>query len=284
MSCIPCKCDGARRQKVEELAELLKTKAHTLMPEIAEDDFYRSGLLRGAVEHIRGQYSATMSDKKTFAKLVLNHLQDRGLIATWDPAGGQNRYDYEVRLNSGRIAAIELKGCLDGNNTTIFERPAQAQEFVIWSVCTSPNADPERNAWSGIHTRLSAEIIHRPVCVDGVVVWDMLCDTDARPCPKMQTIPRAKIEVGQYAVPPPCIYLLPGTVPTVRNNASPAPHSLHEVEFLKVLHTAFGGHESELHYVQIEARQRQNDVERRTIVTGAGEPRRESGWTPIRRS
>lgn len=284
MSCIPCKCDGAHREKVEELAELLKTRAHTLMPDVPEAEFYRSGLLRGAVEYMRGQYSATMADKKVFAKLVLNHLEDRHLISGWKPAGGQNRYDYEVQLNSGRIAAIELKGCLDGNNTTIFERPAQANEFVIWSVCTNPNADPEKNAWSGLHTRLSAEIIHRRVCVDGVVVWDMLCDTVARPCPKMLAAPRAKVEVGQYALPPPCIYLLPGTVPTPRNNPSPAPHALGEVEVLSVLHGAFGGEASELHTVQIEVRQRQNEIERRTIVAGGGKECRASNWTAIRRS
>jgi len=200
----------------------LKTRAHTLMPDVPESEFYRSGLLRGAVEYMRGQYSATMGDKRAFAKLVLNSLEDRKFIRGWEPAGGQNRYDYEVELSSGRLAAIELKGCLDGNNTNIFERPAQANEFVIWSVCTNPGADPEKNAWSGIHTRLSAEIIHRRVCVDGLVVWDMLCGTEARPCPKMLDASRKEFDIGQYSVPPPCIYLFPSTVPTVRNN--PAPH------------------------------------------------------------
>ena len=41
-------------------------------------------------------------------------------------------------LKTGRVSVVELKGCLDGNNTTIFERPANAQEFIIWSVCTNP--------------------------------------------------------------------------------------------------------------------------------------------------
>ncbi|MGH2137807.1 hypothetical protein, partial [Enterococcus faecalis] len=76
--------------------------------------------------------------------------------------------DYTVALNSGKTAVIELKGCLDGNNTNIFERPPHANEFIIWSVCTNPGADPRRNAWSGIHTRLSAEIISRQQRVDGL--------------------------------------------------------------------------------------------------------------------
>ena len=77
----------------------------------------------------------------------------------------------------GQTAAIELKGCLDGNNTNIFERPPHAHEFIIWSVCTNPGADPRHNAWSGIHTRLSAEIISRHQLVDGIVIWDMVCGT-----------------------------------------------------------------------------------------------------------
>lgn len=283
MSCIPCRRDSAQREKVEQLAELIKTQAHTLMPEMAEAEFYKSGLLRSAVEYLRGQYSATMADKKAFAALVLNHLQDRALIRSWSPAGGQNRYDYEVVLASGRIAAIELKGCLDGNNTNIFERPHQAEEFVIWSVCTNPNADPERNVWSGLHTRLSAEIIVREVCVDAVIVWDMLCDTLARPCPKLLTASREKVEVGQYALVPPCVYLLPRTVPSPRNNPAPPPHTLANLEFARTLNVAFGGLESEVRVVTIEARQNHAEIERRTTVLVGGTQVRQSGWTPIRR-
>jgi hypothetical protein len=77
--------------------------------------------------------------------------------------------------------------------------------------------------------------------------------------------------------------LLPETVPTPRNNPSPKPHTLEEVEFLSVLHGAFGGHDDELHSVQFEVRQKQNELERRTIITGGGEERRVSNWTAIRR-
>ncbi len=283
MSCILCNCGAALQQRIEELAERLKTASHTLMPEIPEEEFYKSGLLRGAVEHMRGQYSATMSSKRDFAKLVLNHLEDRGLISGWEPAGSQNRYDYEVRLLSGRIAAIELKGCLDGNNTTIFERPARAHEFVIWSVCTNPNAVPEKNAWSGIHTRLSAEIIFRKVCVDGLIIWDTMCGSEARPCPKVSSTTN-RTDVGQHSLPPPCLYLLPGTVPTPRNNPEPTPHSLSEVEFLAVLHEAFAGKDTDVNYVRIAVRQNGNEIERRTTISRASEEQRSSRWTAIRRA
>ncbi len=88
-------------------------------------------------------------------------IQAQNFIQKWESVGDTNRYDYSVQLNSGKTAIIELKGCLDGNNTNIFERPPHAQEFIIWSVCTNPGADPRHNAWSGIHTRLSAEIVAR---------------------------------------------------------------------------------------------------------------------------
>ena len=32
----------------------------------------------------------------------------------------------------------------------LLERPADADEFVIWSICTNLGADPRRNAWSGM--------------------------------------------------------------------------------------------------------------------------------------
>jgi len=109
-------------------------------------------------------------------------------------------------LLDGRICAIELKGCLDGNNTNIFERPTHVQEFVMWSVCSSAAADPRHNVCPGIHTRLSAEIIEHQKQVD---------------C------------LGQYHLTPPSIYLYPRTVPAVRNNPDPEPHTLDQVGFLK---------------------------------------------------
>lgn len=44
-----------------------------------------------------------------------------------------------------------------------------------------PNRDSRHNVWSGLHTRLGAEVVHRRQIVEGVVIWDMLCGTPARP-------------------------------------------------------------------------------------------------------
>ena len=131
-----------------------------------------------------------------------------GYIEGWDPAEGGARSDYTVRLKTGRSAVIDLKGCLDGANTTLFERPDNADEFVIWSLCTNVAADPRRNVWSGLHTRLSTEIISRGRPVDGLIVWDMVCGAAGRPCLKLMSAPtRDRIALGPFLAPPPC-YLL----------------------------------------------------------------------------
>lgn len=285
MSVIPCIDNEELRQKITVYAETLKVEAHKLGDHgLDEHEFYNSGLFRGAIERIRGQFSATMREKREFVKHVLNFMEDRKFIAGWDSAGESNRYDYAVRLNSGKTSVIELKGCLDGNNTNIFERPAQAQEFIIWSVCTNPGADPRHNAWSGIHTRLSAEIIMRNQQVDGVIVWDMVCGTIGRPCPKVALDQTRVTEVGPFSLPPACIYLLPGTIPHPRTNSAPVAQSLSNIEFLQALHNCFRGHDDEVNYVDFEVSYRGTDIVRKTRVRRAGIVQRESDMTAIRRS
>ena len=176
MSPVPCDNNAGLKDKIDEYAEVLRTEAHTLGQHgLTGREFYQSGLFRGAIERIRGQFSATMREKREFVKHVLNFMQDGGFIADWESASEANRHDYMVRLNTGRMAGIELKGGLDGNNTTIFERPTRAEEFILWSVASNPTGGQKHNVWSGIHTRLSAEIISTKKQVDGLLVWDWLC-------------------------------------------------------------------------------------------------------------
>lgn len=283
MSVIPCQKNAKLLQTIEEYVEALKTEAHKLGSHgLPEDEFYRS-VFRGAIERTRGQFSATMGPKREFARDVLNHLQDCKLIQTWESSGGKNRHDYVVVMPSGRVVAVELKGCLDGNNTTIFKRPANAQEFVIWSVCTNPSSDPRLNAWSGIHTRLGAEITHSQARVDGVIIWDMSCGTLARLCPKLEATPDRITEVGPFTLPPPCLYVLPGTVPMPRNNPHATAQSLDEVQFLKALHTGFQGQDDEVSYVDFSVRHEEADTERKTTIRRAGFIVAESEFTPLRR-
>ncbi|HRY04480.1 MAG TPA: hypothetical protein P5256_15220 [Beijerinckiaceae bacterium] len=285
MSVIPCEQNSALRDQIEQFAEVLKGEAHKLGKHgLSEQEFYNSGLFRGAIERVRGQFSATMRDKRDYVRRVLNHMQDGGFIKEWDSAGDANRHDYSVRLPSGRVAVIELKGCLDGNNTNIFERPAHAQEFIIWSVCTNPGADPRHNAWSGIHTRLSAEIISRTQRVDGLLVWDMVCGTIGRICPKVAADSSRLTTVGPFQLPPPCIYLFPATIPTPRNNPHPAAQTLGDVQILNAFYQCFGGTAAELNYVSFEVQHRGAETVRTTRLERAGVSQRESAPTPIQRA
>jgi len=119
-------------------------------------------------------------------------MKDAKLVEGWDLSEAAERSDYWVRLPQGRNAVIALTGAMDGNNVTLFERPDTADEFIIWSIMTSAAGDPRRNARSGIHTLLSAEMTARDQQVDGVIVWDMVSGTVGRPCPKIagEAVPR----------------------------------------------------------------------------------------------
>lgn len=285
MSIIPCQQNKKLQTLILEYVDVLKTEAHKLGSHgLSEQEFYHSGLFRGAIERARGQFSATMRDKREFVLLVLNYMQDRGFVKDWESAGGANRHDYVVRLKTGRVCVIELKGCADGNNFNIFERPSHAQEFVIWSVCTNPGADPRRNAWSGIHTRLSADIIERQQRVDGVIFWDMVCGTVGRPCPKLAGAPERLTTVAHYTLPPPCIYVFPATIASPRNNPRPIAQPLEEVQLLSAFHECFRGKDDEINYVDFEVEHRGAETMRKTRIRRAGAVVRESRLTAIQRT
>jgi len=285
MSAIPCQKNSALGKLIYDYAEALKTEAHKIGNHgLDERGFYNSGLFRGAIERVRGQFSASMNEKREFVSHILNYMQDQDFIREWEPAGSANRHDYSVRLKTGRVSVIELKGCLDGNNTTIFERPPHAQEFIIWSVCTNPGSDPRKNAWSGIHTRLSADIIERKQRVDGVMIWDMACGTIGRPCPKLAGAQERLTTVSHYMLPPPCIYVLPATIASPRNNPQPVAQSLDDVQLLRAFHECFRGKMEEVNFVDFEVEHRGAQTMRKTRIRRAGEVARESKFTSIKRS
>lgn len=285
MNVIPCEQDPQLRAEIERFAEVLKTQAHLLGDHgLGEKDFYRSPIFRGAIEKVRGEFSATMRGKREFVQHVLNHMEDGGHIQGWDRTKAGARNDYYVRLKSGRTAVIDLKGCLDGANTTIFERPLEADEFITWSLCTNVGADPRRNAWSGLHTRLGAEMIARNQRVDGLVIWDMICGTIGRPCPKLKSLPEATrlTRLGPFETPPPCLYVLPADIPTHEKPLATA-QSLDGVELLAAFHAAFGGLDEEVHYVDFELSGSDEERFRRTTIRRAGVVQHASDMTAMRR-
>jgi hypothetical protein len=282
---IPCEQNSNLDQLIEEYSEVLKTEAHKLGTHgLSESDFYESGILEGAIQRIRGQIAASMADKRDFVLRVLNYMVDGGFIQSWESAGSGNRHDYTVTLNSGKLSVIELKGCLDGNNTIIFERPLYAEEFIVWSVCPSASADQQHNLWSGVHTRLSAEIISNEKQVDGLIVWSWKCGTELRPCPKLTYSDNQRATtVGQFRLPPPCIYLFPRTVPSVRNSPNPEPHTLESVGFLSALNSCFGGFPEEINRVRFKVAYQGGDTVRTTAIERDNIVQKESKPTPIRR-
>lgn len=284
MTITPCKKNPELKAWIEEFSEVLKTKAHLLSDhDISENDFYNSGLFRGSIERIRGQFSATMREKREFVRRVLSHMEDKGFIRSFESSGSRNRYDYTVELPTGKIAVIELKGGLDGNNTNIFERPAHANELIVWSVSTNQGGDPRRNVWSGLHTRLSAEMIANNKRVDGLIVWDWVCGTLGRRCPKLE-IDRSRVTVvAQFELPPPCIYVLPATIPEVRNNPAPTAQRLENVEILEAFHRCFRGAQEEVNYVDFEVAYRGADIVRKTTVRRDRRIVQQSKDTPIQR-
>ena len=61
MSVIPCQLNEDLDQKIKDFAETLKTESHTLGDHgLDEKEFYNSGLFRGAIERVRGQFSDTV--------------------------------------------------------------------------------------------------------------------------------------------------------------------------------------------------------------------------------
>lgn len=236
---------------------------------LTEEEFEYYDIAHGVVDHLRGVFAASMEEKRAFAASVLDHLKSHAYIASWEEAGSNNRYDYDVHLNSGRRAAIELKGGMDGNNVTIFERPHDADEFIIWSVFPSPAGDPRKNAWSGIN-RLSAEIIAETKPVDGLVIWDWICGSAARPCPKITIGGVVPSTVGKHILPPPCIYSFPREVAFAGDAFEAQAQNINQTEILQAFHNCFNGSDPDLNSVNISVFQRGNELFRQPSVTRNG--------------
>lgn len=280
----PCKPNPEVRVQIEKFAEELKTQAHLLGTHgLSEEEFYESGIFEGTIERLRGQKSATMGPKKQFVALVLNYMQDQCHISDWEEAGAQNRHDLTVTLNDGRLSVIELKGCLDGNNTNISDRPPHAEEFVTWSLCQNKTSNLRKGVWSGLHTRMGADIVDLEKRHDGLIVWDWVCNTIARPCPKVRADMSNTTELGSHILPPPCLYAFPATVPSPRNNPKPQRRNVLDVGILKAFYDCFGGEVEELNSVEIEAKNEGANLMRKTSVIRDNKLVKSSKYTSIKR-
>jgi hypothetical protein len=286
LSIVLCEQDAELRAQIAKFANVLKTEAHKLGDHgLDEKHFYESPIFRGAIEQVRGEFSATTRVKREFVQHVFNHMQDRGLITNWERANRGELHDFVATLPSGRVAIIDLKGCLDGDNTKLISRPDRVDEFIVWSLCTNAGADPRRNAWSGVHTRLGAEIVGRRNRVDGLIIWDMLCGSPGRRCPKMTKLDAEQDanDIGPYHLPPPCLYLFPAEVPTVEQPNATA-QELDRVEFLKAFYDCFRGGENDVNLIDFELQAFGEKLKRRTVVRRGTVIQHSSDWTVVRRA
>ncbi|GAB4119947.1 MAG: hypothetical protein OHK0050_28070 [Roseiflexaceae bacterium] len=120
--------------------------------------------------------------------------------------------------------------------------------------------------------------------MDAVIIWDMLCGTSGRICPKLTTDPGRTTLVAEKLLPPPCIYLFPKNIPDPRNNPTPKPHKIGEVLFIERLYRLFRCQLSDIVEVRIEADTQNNNTVRRTICVRDGAIVKESRWTQIKRA
>ena len=91
-------------------------------------------------------------------------------------------------------------------------------------------------------------------------------------------------EVGPYNLPPPCIYVLPATIPSPRNNPHPPAQRLEDVALLQAFHDCFRGADDEINYVDFQVEHRGADTVRKTNVQRGGGVQRVSDATAIRRA
>lgn len=280
---IPCALSPERKALITSYVADLKAHAHEIGDHgLSYEEFWKSGIFQSAIERIRGTQAASTKKKREFVEEILSFMKGRGDILSYTFTGSHDRHDYQVELSDGTHSVFEMKGCLDGNNTTIYTRPANAEEFTMWSLCQNSSANPGHNAWSGIHTRLGGKIISRREIMDGLIIWDMLCGTSSRPCPKIIENPeRATKLPGGRVVPPPCLYLLPKTVPDVRNNPAPKSWKLAEIGFLKALYDTFKGKPDDVTEVIIECRMNEVTVERMTKLVRNEKTVCQSRWTKL---
>lgn len=280
MSVIPCKRDLDFEQKVEEIAAILRSRSHELAGTgLSEKDFYDAGYFRAAVESIRGTFAAELRHKKSFMRSVLAHLQDQGAIVDWEHAEQKDRHDYHLTVGNQRIA-IEQKGCLDGNNVNISDRPPNAQEFYIWSLCTNPGSSMEDGVWSAI-MRLTADMVATGKRIDGLIAWDMLCGSSQRPCPKC-TLDQFTA-IGPHRLPPPCVYLFPSEIPNLENPKA-LPRDLTTSPFANAIKDSFPMSVDNLNYVGYELRRTPSgQLQRKAQLFRREALQKESNWTTLRR-
>jgi hypothetical protein len=271
--CLQCRhqLDPGKLQATKNLLVQLSTTQPGILDSAGIQANEWAPLLRMAIESMRGSFAASGAEKRRFIEAVLNHMEAAGTITEWQFVGQKQRQDYRVTLPDERVVSIEAKGCGDGNNMGIWDRPRWADEFVIWSQCPeSLQHEPGEGVWSALATRIISKVIAEEVVVDCFVFFDGRCGSELRRCPKNRSHgveedlrPRASDIPGQDGgswMPPPCVYLLPRSVADPSTNPVPPLHSLDTCRFAAAMLRAFNvptqDAPAETHWARVHAENR----------------------------
>lgn len=287
--CVPCR-HAIQTEAIDRLKdglERLPDVAPDLLDSLAISPADYPLILKAAVESLRGTSAATTGPKRDFIARTFDLGVARGVFTEWGFIGTDGRQDYRVVLPSGRVVAIEAKGCPDGNNMTIWDRPGWADEFVVWSLCPDSLVHPPGHGiWSGIGTRLIPKLAAEDAVVDAFVFWDFRCGSAMRPCPKrfgLEKVRHLLTDIPGQAdkddwMPPPCVYLMPAAPPKVRNNPEPRINTLTSCEFSAALLRLFGvpaeEMEAEVHEAGVRAESTPSGQQIQVTVTSRGWPDR----------
>ena len=139
MPILPCSHDPAALAQIEPTIDLLQNMDNrhpeVLLEEgIQPQDYHPKRIFRSAVETIRGSFIASsVTQRQGMVDGVLGRLRTQGKIADFKKTGRGVRHDFTVVLSeASRVcAALEVKGG-EGISVTVTERPAWAQEFLLW--------------------------------------------------------------------------------------------------------------------------------------------------------
>jgi hypothetical protein len=240
MPILPCSHDATAIAQIEPAISLLRNMdgrhPEVLLAEgIQPGDYHLKRIFRSAVETIRGSFIASsVTQRQGMVDGVLRKLKEQNKIAAFERTGRGVRHDFTVVLtDSPRVsAALEVKGG-EGISVTVSERPAWAQEFILWChLDGSIRNQPSQGVRSIIVNRLANNLFKRGKIVDAVLFKDQLCGSPLRKCPKYEGA------VGNEQIAPD-IFLMPREQPTPQQ-PSPETHSIESLYLPLMILDSFG--------------------------------------------
>lgn len=228
---LPCQHKKAVVEQVQPTIHLL-TNLDVSHPDVLRQhainpDDYKSGLIfRSAIESIRGSFIASSTKgREGLVRDILENLLQRSSIKKYTHNSSRQRYDFTVLIHSNPdyFGAIEVKGG-EGNSINISERPLWAKEFAVWCHLDGAIVNQPSHGAHSILNRLTNELVRRKKHVDVLFFKDLLCGTNARPCPKYRG---QETTIGLQTAPD--IFLFPNAIPTLKEPKPPM-NTLHDVK------------------------------------------------------